>query len=386
MQHERIQYLLERSMSGALTGTEEAEWQALLGDATMAAPIQEAIRRMLEAAPAGVSHEAPHPVLEKVLSIDKRGPLIPLYRRTAVRWAAAAAVVLMAGGPLAYRSWHHTATTPVAQQPASPAITPGTDRAILVLSGGGQVDLNGAQKGLLSQQGGSKVIKQADGRLAYEAGNGADTSPVYNTLITPRGGKYQVTLPDGTKVWLNAASSIRFPAAFTGGDRTVGITGEAYFEVAADKRKPFIVITGQTQTRVLGTHFDVMAYPDEPSIRATLLEGAVALHESGADVLLKPGEEGAVGPTGVITTRPVNVAAAVAWKDGYYYFDRTRMDEVMRQIARWYDVDIVYQGAVPRDEIVGKIPRSASVTEVLHVMELIGLRFKIDGKKIIVLS
>jgi len=373
-------------MSGALTAAEETEWQALIGDPAMAAPIQEAIRRLLEQTEAstGEPEDAGQPLLEKVLSVDKGGLRLPLYGRRAVRWAAAAAaVVLLTGGPLAYRALHHT--PPAAKVAQIPTITPGADRAVLVLSGGGQVDLNGARQGLLSRQGGSKVVKLADGRLAYEAGNAADTTPVYNTLITPRGGKYQVTLPDGTKVWLNAASSIRFPAAFSGGDRTVDITGEVYFEVARDTRKPFIVRAGQTQTRVLGTRFDVMAYEDEQIVRTTLLEGAVALRHHGPDVVLKPGEQGAFEDAG-ITTRTVNTAATVAWKDGYYYFDRTRMDEVMRQIARWYDVDVVYQGNVPRDEIVGKIPRTADVTEVLHVMELIGIRFRIEGKKIIVLS
>lgn len=374
-------------MSGALTGAEDAEWQTMLGNPAMAVPIQEAIQRLLEqsAAPAGEPGDDTHPLLEKVLSIDKGGLRVPLYRRSSFRWSAAAAIVLAIAGPLAYRLQRPApapAQTAVAQKQG---IIPGTDRAVLVLSGGGKVDLNGAQKGILSRQGGSNVVKLADGRLAYEAGNRADSTPVFNTLITPRGGKYQVTLPDGTKVWLNAASSIRFPAAFSGSDRTVDITGEVYFEVAQDKRKPFIVRAGQTQTRVLGTRFDVMAYEDEQFIRTTLLDGAVALHRGGPDVVLKPGEQGVFGSAG-ITTKTVNTAAAVAWKDGYYYFDRTGMDEVMRQIARWYDVDIVYQGAVPRDEIVGKIPRTASVAEVLHVMELIGLRFKIDGKKIIVLS
>ena len=375
-------------MAGTLTRVEEAEWQTLLGDPALAAPIQEAIQRLLEqsAAPAGHPGDTPHPVLEKVLSIDKGTGVIPLYRRTAVRWIAAAALLAAIAGPLIYRTQRRSpiaATGPVTK---TPVITPGSDRAVLVLSGGGQVDLNGAQKGLLSQQGNSKVVKLADGRLAYEAGTAADTATVYNTLITPRGGKYQVTLPDGTKVWLNAASSIRFPASFTGNDRTVDITGEAYFEVAPDTRRPFIVRAGQARTRVLGTRFDVMAYEDEPSVLTTLLDGSVALYKSGLQVLIRPGQQGTFEPDDGITTKTVNVAATIAWKDGYYYFDRTRMDEVMRQIARWYDVDIVYQGAVPHDEIVGKIPRTADVTEVLHVMELIGMRFKIDGKKIIVLS
>ncbi|HEX3933839.1 MAG TPA: FecR domain-containing protein, partial [Puia sp.] len=210
---------------------------------------------------------------------------------------------------------------------------------------------------------------------------------LYNTITTPRGGQYQITLPDQTKVWLNAESSLRFPTAFAGKDRAVQLTGEAYFEVAADKSKPFLVKAGSTETRVLGTHFNIMAYSDEGPVKTTLLEGAVSMGQEMQSALLQPGEQGQFDSNkGIIATRAVNTRAVVAWKDGYYYFDRASMQSVMRQISRWYDVEIVYEGAVPKDEIVGKMPRTAEVSEVLHIMELIGIRFKIEGKKITVLG
>jgi transmembrane sensor len=311
--------------------------------------------------------------------------------------------------------------------PAVAAILPGSNRAILTLANGQQIPLNSVQKGILSQQGNTKVIKLDSGRLAYTASGdggggdgvarggvagdgvagdgvardgvardgvarggagGADSKAVlYNTITTPRGGQYQVTLADGTRVWLNAESSLRFPTAFTGKEREVVLTGEAYLEVVADKDHPFVVRAGPAVTRVLGTQLDIMAYGDEGAVKATLLTGAVSMGQASKSVLLHPGEQGQYDDgKGVIATRSVNTRAVVAWKDGYYFFDRTPVQSVMRQIARWYDVEIVYEGAVPKDEIVGRIPRTAYVSEVLHIMELIGIHFKIDGKKIIVLN
>ena len=196
-----------------------------------------------------------------------------------------------------------------------------------------------------------------------------------------------MTLADGTRVWLNAESSLRFPAAFEGKERNVELRGEAYFEVKADKDKPFLVKAGATETRVLGTNFNIMAYSDEGAVKTTLLEGAVRMGQGTQSAMLRPGEQGQYdNGKGVIATRAVNTRAVVAWKDGYYFFDRTPMKNVMRQIARWYDVTIVYQGSVPEDEIVGKLPRTADVKEVLHIMELIGIHFKIEGKTIVVLG
>ena len=277
----------------------------------------------------------------------------------------------------------------VAPAPAAKVIVPGSNKAILTLANGQQIVLNNAQNGMIGQQGGTKVVKLDSGKLAYNSGGGEKSAGavLYNTITTPRGGQYQVTLPDESRVWLNAESSLRFPTAFTGTDREVQLSGEAYFEVKADKGKPFLVKSGSAETRVLGTHFNIMAYGDEGPVRTTLLEGAVSMGQGQQSALLQPGEQGQFDASkGIIATRVVNTSAVVAWKDGYYFFDRTPVQSVMRQIARWYDVEIVYEGAVPKDEIVGKIPRTAYVSEVLHIMELIGIRFKIDGRKIVVLS
>jgi ferric-dicitrate binding protein FerR (iron transport regulator) len=308
------------------------------------------------------------------------------------RWSVAAILLLLFGGGtlLFLHGREAKPVVTVATKPAAP-IQPGANKAILTLANGQQIILNNAQKGTIGQQGNIRVIKLDSGQLAYASPtveSPADQlakGPLYNTISTPRGGQYQVTLADGTKVWLNAESSIRFPTAFAGKNREVELTGEAYFEVKADKSKPFVVKAGQTETRVLGTNFNIMAYSDEGAVKTTLLDGAVSMALGTQSTLLQPGEQGQYDAgRGNMTTRMVNTRAVVAWKDGYYFFDRTPVQNVMRQIARWYDVTIVYQGAAPKDEIVGKLPRTADVKDVLHIMELIGIHFKIEGKTIVV--
>jgi transmembrane sensor len=327
-----------------------------------------------------------------------------LLRPVFLKWSAAAVLVVavaVGGYRVLYKKQINTSIAANNVAVSSAGIVPGSNKAILTLAGGNQIVLTNAQNGVLSQQGNIKVIKLDNGKLSYQSdanrteaarsGGGAANKGglAYNTITTPRGGQYQIVLSDGTKVWLNAASSLKFPAVFGGDTRQVELSGEAYFEVAKDKNRPFKVLAGASLVEVLGTHFDIMAYGDEKVIRTTLLEGSVKMEKGKTETegrLLQPGEQGALDiNSGALSAREVNVRAAVAWKDGYYFFDRTSTEDVMRQIARWYDVEIIYQGAVPRDEIVGRIPRTANVSEVLHIMELIGIHFKIDGRKIIVL-
>jgi transmembrane sensor len=405
MQYSQIPYLLNRYIVGQMTEQEGKEWSDLLRDPSNEAYIQEAIRDFLERS-AGLPQDqpavAPQRMLEAILSVDKTVGESIAPRRSVllvpVLWKWAAAAVLLAAMAATGYVFLFKRSQPVIaalQSPSAPRntiIAPGSNKAILTLASGAQVELTDVQNGVLSHQGNTKVIKLDSGKLSYDldrsiADSRGSALSMFNTITTPRGGQYQITLPDGSMVWLNAASSLRFPTAFTGNERKVELTGEGYFEVAKDADRPFIVASGQTETIVLGTHFDIMAYDDENAVRTTLLEGSVKMNKGFQSALLTPGEQGAFDKgKKVIATRNVNVKAVVAWKNGYYFFDRTPVENVMRQIARWYDVDIVYQGRVPEDEIVGKIPRSANVSEVLHVMELIGIHFKIDGRKIIVIS
>jgi ferric-dicitrate binding protein FerR (iron transport regulator) len=206
-----------------------------------------------------------------------------------------------------------------------------------------------------------------------------------NTIQTPRGGQYQVILPDGTKVWLNAASSLAYPTAFTGADRAVKLNGEAYFEVADNKDKPFKVMAGNMEINVLGTHFNVMAYEDENAIKTTLLEGSVKVTNGKISHLLKPGQEGRVDrQSGAFRLLEADANEAVAWKNGVFQFGGASIESVMREIVRWYDVDVEYQGRT-NEHFRGTISRSVNASEVFKMLELTGaVHFTIDKKKIIV--
>ncbi|MDB4923995.1 FecR family protein [Mucilaginibacter sp.] len=264
-------------------------------------------------------------------------------------------------------------------------ITPGSNKAILTLQDGSKIVLNDAKDGTLAQQGNANVVKLANGQLVYNKTNAEPEKVLYNTMTTPRGGQYKLTLPDGTEVWLNSASSITYPTAFVGKERNVNITGEAYFEVAKNKEKPFRVRSGNQTIEVLGTHFNVMAYADEDAIKTTLLEGSVKIVENNEASILKPGEQAIVDKNGSVKIGPALVDEALAWKNGYFKFNRVNIKYIMRQLARWYDVDVLYEGNIKNDEFVGTIGRGENIRQVLHILELDNVHFKIEDKKIIVL-
>jgi len=266
-------------------------------------------------------------------------------------------------------------------------IAPGTEKATLTLADGKKIILAGAQNGKLAQQGNTAITKTHEGQIMYNAGAQSTTVEiVYNTLRTPNGGEYHIVLADGSNVWLNAASSITYPTTFTGDDRTVEITGEAYFEVAHNAAKPFRVkCQGQT-VEVLGTHFNINAYDDENAIRTTLLQGSVKVITGGYTALLEPGQQSQViNSTGVFKgVENVDTDEAVAWKNGSFQFDQADIKDIMRQFARWYDVDVVYQGNIKERIFSGSIHRNLSVAEALELMSFTNVHFTIDDKKIIV--
>ncbi len=317
-----------------------------------------------------------------------RPSLQPPRRRR--RWVSLLALVVVLVAGVGYLRWPRTPAPSVARRPSPPAaparLAPGRNQALLTLADGRTVLLDQAGRGLLARQGSSQVQKTADGQLRYAAGASLASQPLlYNTVATPRGGQYQLTLPDGSQVWLNAASSLRFPVAFTGAERRVELTGEAYFEVAKDARHPFKVAARGAEVTVLGTHFDVQAYPDEPALAATLLEGAVRLSQGPRQVVLQPGQQARPQPDGTVQVRAVDVQHAVAWKNGYFVFNDEPIEGIMRQVARWYDVDVQYQGALTNKDFNGKISRYKDAAAVLRMLELTGaVRFTTQGRLITV--
>jgi len=262
---------------------------------------------------------------------------------------------------------------------------PGGDKAMLTLADGSQIVLDSAGNGILAQQGNTKIIKQQDGQLIYNPAGEGTGEIAYNTLATPRGGQYKITLPDGSKVWLNAASSLKYPAAFTGNERKVEITGEAYFEIAKDESRPFKVQLNQMEVEVLGTHFNINGYTDEEVIRTTLLEGRVKINTQDGHNFLKPGQQAQLQKSGRIKlVDQADLEETMAWKDGNFQFENSDIQTVMRQIARWYDVEIEYKGTVSR-HFIGTISRNVNLSQVLTMLQQTGeVKFIIEGKKVIV--
>jgi len=351
--------------------------------------------------------------LQKLQPAEDREAVVrsmPSRRTLFLRVAAAAAVILVISvtAVLLLRNKNNEVAqkTPETQKPevTPKPIVPGRDQAVLTLADGSQILLDTAANGNLTQQGGVKVIK-LDGRLSYDSKQPTEAIQ-YNTIATPRGGQYQLELADGSKVWLNAASSLRFPTAFTGNERTVELTGEGYFEVAHNAAMPFHVKVNEMEVEVLGTHFNINSYNDEPAIKTTLLEGSVKVvkretangkSETAKDaelaVVLKPGEQAALAGThSPLTTHhsPLTInhspdlEEVMAWKNGRFIFHNADLETIMRQVARWYDVEIVYEKRTT-ETTSGTLRRSSNINVLLQKLEATGkIEFEIKGKQIIV--
>ena len=266
-------------------------------------------------------------------------------------------------------------------------VAPGTNAAVLTLADGSTIVLDSAANGTLAVQENANLVKTANGQLQYNAINAPNAAMEYNTLFVPKGSKtVHLTLSDGTQVWMNSFSSLRYPVVFAATERKVEISGEAYFEVAKDEHKPFIVQKGEVQVQVLGTHFNVNSYDDEADIKVTLLEGSVKIQNANTSKMIKPGEQAMLNVEGKIAiNRDVDIDEVMAWKNGRFEFNGHTIDVVMRQLSRWYDVEVEYRGAKPDDHFMGDISRMGNVSEVLKMLEHTEVvRFSIEGKKIVV--
>lgn len=313
------------------------------------------------------------------------------HTRRWMAWSAAAAIVL-AFGLGVYLTAHKSPVARLSAAGLARRIAPGGNKATLTLADGQVIYLDSMGKTRLPEQGNTQIINADDGVLAYRAmGNNTAGKTVYNTLGTPVGGQYQLQLPDGTSVWLNSASSIRYPVSFTGAVRTVTITGEAYFEVKHDARVPFEVRAGNTVIHDIGTHFDVNAYSNEPDLAVTLVEGSVEVEGtvSKTKQLMRPGEQVRIDDRGTIhTEKDFDVEKAIAWKDGLFDFDGEKLESVMRQVSRWYNVDVEYPNGIPAIQFTGSIHRNVDASQVLDMLGYFKINFKIvqqgDRKKIIV--
>lgn len=303
--------------------------------------------------------------------------------------AAAAAILLLIGGGIYLTGIYVRAPEEqLSQQRPEEKIQPGGNKAILTLSSGRSIVLDSTSNGLITTQGGAKVIKSNKGQLTYQRVMSSEEQ-LYNTITTPRGGQYQVILPDGSKVWLNSVSSIRFPTEFNGESRKIEITGEVYLEVAHDTRRPFIVSSRQVDITVLGTRFNIMAYEDEPAVTTTLVEGSVKISIPGnpASRIIRPDQQASVDFGGrEIKVTHVDAARVAGWIDGLLSLKECSVKEFMNQLSRWYDVDIEYSGKIPSQKFGGLINRNAPLPDVLSALDAGGIHTKLQGKKLVVLS
>lgn len=314
----------------------------------------------------------------------------PLKLWQRVSWAAAVLLTVSSGLFFYLSKPGHSSDLAQAEH-----ILPGTNTAVLTLADGKKINLNDVSIGKLAEESGIVVKKAADGQLVYsidpkvadqqQAGLGK-SSAALNTISTPKAGQYQLNLPDGTKVWLNAASSLKFPSSFAGlNQRRVSLNGEAYFEVSKNKKLPFIVETDKQAVEVLGTHFNVNSYKDEPQTKTTLLEGSVRVSLSkGKEVVLKPGQQSALNLNNQISVTDADVEEAVAWRKGFFQFDNASIETVLRQLARWYDVEVEYEKGMPNKNFTGKIYRNLTLAEALRGIGFTGVNFKVKDRTIII--
>ncbi|SEW39729.1 FecR family protein [Chitinophaga sp. YR573] len=372
---ERINYLFHRYYEQTATDEEVRELMELLKDPSQDAKLSALLEQQWE----GLVTADPRftaakglPVLNRALGKEDKVRFLPR-----LGWVAAAAVILL-GGVTAFL-WQQ----PVKKPQQAQVIMPGSNKAMLILADGSSVTLDSAGKQVIKQ--GNTTIMQSGGQLQYAA-NGNNSTISYNTLRTPRGGQFRLTLPDGSAVWLNAASSITYPTAFTGADRTVKVTGEAYFEIAKMADKPFRVkISERTTINVLGTNFNINAYTDEPFTNTTLLEGSIGVMTGdNQQVVLRPGQQARTTGTGVKVLDNTDLDQVVAWKNGAFNFDGTDLSSVLRQLSRWYDVEVVFEGKIPQRRFGGAIQRNLQLQQVLRILEKMNIKFRMDGRKLIV--
>jgi len=316
-----------------------------------------------------------------------KGPLFYLSR------IAASVIVLTVAAVVIYTVVKKpTATINTAQVTTNnEPIIHGSNKATLVLANGAVIVLDDKSSGNLTKQAGIQISKTSKGQIVYTNTTVSDKQAAanqFNILQTPRGGIYQISLPDGTKAWLNSSSTLKYPVMFSGHERKVELEGEAYFEVTHNKDMPFLVVSKNQTVQVLGTHFNVNAYPDEDYSKTTLLEGSVrvSLPNQIKPVLLVPGQQSIAKPSG-IKVRKVDVDNAVAWKNGLFLFDNEEIHSIMKKISRWYDVDVEYEKGIENMRFGGTVSRYANISMVLRKLELTNtIHFKIDGRRILVMK
>lgn len=387
-EHQRIRQLIAQYLEGNLSDVDEAEFWGYVEDPSFEAVIKQILSEKLEneTNPTALDKYTQIRILNQIYNDGK--PSVRLKKWRWLPYAAAVLITAMGVGLFLYDRLSQPADHEVVQGP-SEDIQPGGNRAILTLADGREILLNEGQSGIVLSD---EEIKYKDGDplASLNAHDQSDGSIPWLELKTPKGGTYQVTLPDGTDVWLNAGSALRYPARFDREQRTVELSGEAYFEVAQvrvkSRKVPFFVKTTEQTVEVLGTQFNLSAYADDADVKTTLVEGSVRI-ASATDqyrpILLKPGQQ-SVQKAGTLAVAEVDVRPFFAWKEGYFHFKSTPFSDVVKQMTRWYDIDVVFKGSVPTQTFSGKMSRDVSLQNVLKFFEGSGVKFTVKDGKLIV--
>ena len=315
--------------------------------------------------------------------LEKKETSHPFKHQSLLKYAAAV-ILLLTVSVLIYRN-NYKEPKKLVNKIAQESINPGTNHAILILNDGQKVTLKKHAKISLNEKDGTAVSNQNDVLTYKQNGQGADAEQklTYNTIMVPKGGEYQLILADGSKVWMNSASTLKYPTAFSGKERKVYLTGEAYFEVAKNAAMPFIVKTSKAEVQVLGTHFNVMAYDDEANCKTTLLEGSVRVQSSAIINVIRPGQQAIINSQGQQKiTSDINIDEEIAWKNGFFIFKDAGIKGIMQQASRWYDLDVVYEGDIPEIQFNGKMSRKVDFYGFVNILKYAGLHFNIKGKTV----
>ena len=367
MSANKFQELIDKYLTNTILAEEQEQLFDMIKAKEYRADLEKVIKEALD-----MSFDAKEDELlrERIFGLlQQRKKRVPVYRLSSFRrwgWSAASVISILVS-VLFLQTINKKKEIPASATAAIADFGPGKDGAILTLADGSRLVLDSLDNGVIATQNGVQAVLK-NGRLAYSVKEHTSGEVLYNTMATPKGRQYQLTLPDGTQVWLNAASSIYFPTVFTDKTRAVTITGEAYLEVAPDPLRPFTVRVGKTNIEVLGTHFNVMAYDNEEQIKTTLLEGSVKITDEDRTATLRPGEELQLNTRQFEVIRNADVEAAIAWKNGWFVFKDAGVETVMKQVERWYNISVRYEGKLIEKQFNGRISRSASLSELMEML------------------
>jgi len=390
MDNSRLQYLFERYFDKTASAEESTELAELIGIETN----KEQLLQLISAAWSTyqgdgviVAAEKSDEMLKNILGKNKqRGKVILMNPRRQFKWrtiAAAALLLFVAGSYWLLSNNKKPFAPPIAETKVND-VNPGTFKAQLTLADGRKIILDSATLGELAKQGNTSVINK-DGQLVYQPGIGSQESVVYNTVVTNKGEIYSFILSDGSKIWLNSGSSIHFPVSFPGKERRIEVTGEVYVKVAKNAAQPFIATCNGMEVQALGTEFNINAYGDDDILSTTLIEGKVKVSKGTANTILNPGQQTQLNKSDQFSVpRNVDVNEIVAWKEGLFHFESANLKTILREFARWYDVEVVYEGTVPQDNYFVIISRNVTLSSVLKALQANGVKFYIEGKKLIV--